>query len=78
MLSVIDVIGQDATNHIKVEQDVWKPVHQARIDAGTMKGWFLLGLVFPYGANMEYQDATVDVYSSIADYFADGIPTLSH
>ena len=65
--------GKSRADHIKAEQDVWKPVHQARIDAGTMKGWFLLGMVFPYGANMEYQDATVDVYSSVADYFADSM-----
>lgn len=65
--------GKTRADHVKVEQAVWKPVHQERINAGTMKGWFLVGLVFPYGANMDYQDATVDVYSSIEDYFADGM-----
>lgn len=65
--------GKSRADHVKAEQAIWKPVHQARIDAGTMKGWFLLGMVFPYGANMPYHDATVDVYASVADYFADGL-----
>ncbi len=65
--------GKSRADHVKAEQDIWKPVHQARIDAGTMKAWFMAGMVFPYGANMPYQEATIDVYSSIADYFADGM-----
>jgi len=65
--------GKSRADHVKAERDVWKPVHQARIDAGTMKGWFLVGLEFPYGAGMPYQDATVDVYASMEDYFADNV-----
>lgn len=65
--------GKSRADHVKVERDVWKPVHKARIDAGTLKGWFLVGMEFPYGAGMPYHDATVDVYASVADYFADNV-----
>jgi hypothetical protein len=56
--------------HVKNETEVWKPVHAARVKDGTMKGWVLLQMQFPFGANMPYQDATIDLYTDMNQYLA--------
>ncbi len=42
------------------EMDIWKPVHNAFIKAGSRVGWSLWGRVFPSGAGLDYQYATVN------------------
>ncbi len=63
--------GKRRADHTKIETDIWKPIHTARIKEGKMKGWVLLGMVFPFGASMPYHDATVDIYKSMEDYMKD-------
>ena len=62
-------VGKSRADHFKVEKEIWKPVHQARINDGKMKGWVLARKVLPFGASMPYHDATVDLYDSMEDYF---------
>lgn len=57
--------GKTSADHVKMERDIWKPVHDARIKDGKMKGWVLMRLEFPFGASMPYQDATVDMYTDM-------------
>ncbi|MEZ4772907.1 MAG: hypothetical protein R3D00_06980 [Bacteroidia bacterium] len=61
--------GKTSADHVKVETDIWKPVHQARINDGKLKGWVLMQQWFPFGADMPYQDATVDLYKDMRQYF---------
>jgi hypothetical protein len=56
--------------HVKVETDIWKPIHAARVKDGTMKGWRMLQMQMPFGADMPYQDATVDLYADMTQYLA--------
>lgn len=58
--------GKTRDDHDKMELDIWKPVHAARVKDGTMKGWVLLNMEFPFGASMPYEQATVDAYTSTA------------
>ncbi len=60
--------GKTVDDHIKMEQDIWKPVHAARVKDGTMKGWFMLQMEWPFGASMPYNVMTVDVYSDMNQY----------
>lgn len=62
--------GKTSADHIKMEQDIWKPIHDARVKDGTMKGWVLLQMQFPFGASMPYQDATVDLYKDMKQLMA--------
>ncbi len=58
------------SKHVKVETDIWKPIHAARVKDGKMKGWRLLQMQMPFGADMPYQDASVDLYADMAQYLA--------
>ncbi|MCW0484189.1 hypothetical protein [Gaoshiqia sediminis] len=46
--------------YVETEQQVWKPVHQEFIKAGTRSGWCLWQAAFPGGANLPYQFLTID------------------
>jgi hypothetical protein len=45
-------------------------MHQARIDAGVMNGWFLLARRFPGGSEVPYQFMTVNVFPSLETFQA--------
>ena len=60
--------GKNRSDHFKVEKEIWKPVHQARINDGKLKGWVLARKLMPFGASMPYHDATVDLYESMEHY----------
>ena len=54
--------------HTKVEVDLWKPVHDYRVKAGTMKGWLLLDMVMPFGASQPYSQASIDAYADMKQF----------
>ena len=54
--------GKTQDDHIKMEQEIWKPIHAARIKDGKMTGWFLMSLEFPYGSSLGYDMVTADAY----------------
>ncbi len=62
--------GKTRADHIKMETDIWKPVHEARVKDGALKGWILLGLDLPFGTNQTYDLATVDVYADMKAFLA--------
>ncbi|MCO6489348.1 MAG: hypothetical protein J5I98_13065 [Phaeodactylibacter sp.] len=62
------------TDHMRVEREIWKPVHKARREAGEMKGWVLLAKQLPYGSADAYHDATVDIYANMEQFLNQGSP----
>jgi hypothetical protein len=65
-----------ASNYLSHEQDVWKPIHQARIDAGLMRGWSVWQMVFPGGTGQRHNYGTANAYESISaipNSFPEGI-----
>lgn len=60
--------GAERSDHLRVERDLWKPVHDARIKGGKMKGWVLISKRLPYGSADTYQDATVDLYTGMEQF----------
>lgn len=66
--------GMDG-KYLSLENDVWKPVHQEFIKAGTRAGWSLWGRVYPSGYGLDYQYVTVNDFSDFsqigkADYMS--------
>ena len=55
--------GND-NEYLDVETNLWKPVHNEFIKAGSRVGWSLWGRVYPSGSGLNYQYVTVN-------YFAD-------
>lgn len=53
-----------ALRYRKLETELWKPVHQARVDKGYITSWRLYGHHFPGGGN-EYQYVTVTEFPSL-------------
>ena len=47
-------------DYYDVELNVWKPVHQEFIKAGSRVGWSLWSRNFPSGAGLDYQFVTVN------------------
>ncbi len=60
--------GKTQADHTKMEQDIWKPVHAARVKDGAMLGWVLIGMNLPFGASMPYNMATIDLYKDMNQY----------
>ena len=52
--------------YMELEQ-LWKKIHQVRIDEGSMADWALYSLVFPGGSANEYNFGTVNGYSEFKD-----------
>src|SRR6266702_5607628 len=52
--------------YIKMEQDLWRPVHLARINNKTIDSWALYSVRYPAGTNREYDFATATVYNAFA------------
>ncbi len=63
-----------STDHFRVEREIWKPVHEARINDGQMIGWVLLGKVVPGGSAEPYFDGTVDLYADWEQFLSSGSP----
>lgn len=53
--------------YVRLERELWKPVHTARIRAGAMRSWSLYKVRFPHGAAVPYDYVTVNVFDSVAD-----------
>ena len=58
------------TAYRDTELNVFRKMHQARIDAGVMDGWFFLGRRFPGGSEVPYQFVTVNVFPSLEKFQA--------
>jgi hypothetical protein len=68
----VKVQPDDMAPWLKLEEETFKPVHQARIDFGAFKGWALVTLVMPSGSALPYNAMTVDIYK---DWSSIGAPS---
>ncbi len=50
-------------NYVDLEQKVWKPIHQERINKGIIVGWVLYEVMYT-GSDDAYNYATVNVYAN--------------
>lgn len=61
-------------DYVKIEREDFKPVHQARVNSGSMVGWGLYTLVHPWGSSNDHQFVTADVYADYAQLGEDMEP----
>lgn len=59
--------------YLETEENIWKPVHNEFIKAGSRAGWSLWSQVFPAGSASDYQFITANYFSDFkkvgsADY----------
>ena len=59
--------------YLKLEREIWKPVHQAAKDAGHRAGWAVYSLMYPGGTQRPYNYGTVDFFDEFSDLVV-GIP----
>ncbi|MFN0213963.1 MAG: hypothetical protein ACKVT2_06875 [Saprospiraceae bacterium] len=64
--------GKTLQDAVKMEREIWLPIHQARIDDDNMRLWFLLTLDFPVGASQPYNMLTIDDYTDLDQYLKSG------
>ena len=61
--------------YLRLEQDVWKPIHEHLVKNGKKKSWFLYGVRSPGGTNQEYNFVTLNVFDTWQDLETPGYPT---
>jgi hypothetical protein len=61
----IDPLKED--EYLKLEHDIWRPMHQERIKQGHMRSWTLYAVRYPTGSQSECDYRTVNAYNSLAD-----------
>ncbi len=49
--------------YLKVEQEMWKPMHQEWVNTGNLDSWSLWSIPYPGGTDAEYHYATVRIYT---------------
>ncbi|MEL6132623.1 MAG: hypothetical protein AAFR59_04575, partial [Bacteroidota bacterium] len=48
--------------YIKLETELWKPLHEARVTSGEMTAWYLFEVTYPYGSNRDYDFVAINVF----------------
>jgi hypothetical protein len=54
-------------DYLRLERDIYMPVHQELVRAGRMHSWAVYAVQYPYGTASEYDFVTIDAYASLAD-----------
>jgi len=52
-------------DYLTLEQDIWKPVHEALIKEGIQTSWSVYRQLYPAGNNAEYNYVTINGFSDI-------------
>lgn len=67
VVNFMDAPAGAGEEYLAAESEIWKPIHQHRIDAGQMSGWAIYSLVLPRGEAMHYNFGTVDFFNEPND-----------
>lgn len=59
--------------YVYIEQNYWKPIHQRRMELGSMNSWGLYHMIIPGGTQRDYTWATVDYYDRFIDIMQDDL-----
>ncbi len=70
--------GKSRDDHFRVEENIWKPLHQSRIDAGEMQAWGLVNMELPWGSDYPYDSGSIDGFRSVEEFLASGETMFSH
>lgn len=73
-LGYMKVAPNGIDEYLSVERDLWKPIHQARLQDGIITGWALYEVWYPGGTAADYNYVTVNAYQ---DFSKMALPPLS-
>ena len=51
-------------DYMKIEKEIWKPIHQERIKKGQSTGWFMYEVLYPSGTEAEYDFVIINAVNS--------------
>jgi hypothetical protein len=60
------VAPERAAEYLRLEREVWMPLHREMIRRGQKRSWTLYGVQFPNGTGNEYGFVTINVYDSLS------------
>jgi hypothetical protein len=56
--------GKD-TDYVKMEKDVWLPIHKARMSLGVIKDWGLYEKIMPYDSKSDFDYVTGEFFDDL-------------
>lgn len=65
-----------SSDYVTMEQDIFKPVHQARAEAGTIASWGLWEMALPAGTSQRHNYGTATAFQSLSamqESYPDGV-----
>ena len=80
VVDFLKVQPEKHTSYLEVEQKIWKPMHQERINEGIIVGWFLYAVEFS-GSDDEYNYVAITLYDDaekLENPWAADIPGIVH
>ena len=54
------------SGYLGIARNIWQPVHQEFVNAGSRAGWSLWNSVYPSGAEADFQFVAVNYYSDFS------------
>jgi hypothetical protein len=64
------------SDYVKLERELWKPLHQERIKEGKLRAWHLFGVKFPFGTDEKYSYVTMNTFDELSQLENPGIEQL--
>ena len=80
VVDFMKVDPQNQSKYLEVEQEIWKPMHQERINQGIIVGWYLYAVEFS-GEGDEYNYVVLTLYDNaerLENPWASDIPGKVH
>lgn len=66
-MDFMKVAPEKEADYLRLERELWKPVHQERTRTGKLRSWTLYAVRYPFGTERTYDYVTVNEYNSLAD-----------
>lgn len=67
MLEYMKIESGKAADYLRMERDIWMPIHRERIKQGLIKSWTLWSMRFPGGTSREYDAIAITTFAKFAD-----------
>lgn len=83
MYTIMGFMKQTSSDYVQVELEIFKPMHQAEVNAGNLMGWGLCEVLLPFGSEAYNSHITFNFYDSpmqLAGWFdipEDGEPSAA-
>ncbi|PKQ63855.1 hypothetical protein BZG02_07495 [Labilibaculum filiforme] len=68
-MNFMEAIEGKFDNYEKAEMELFLPIHQTRVDAGTMSHWALSRVLMPSGSKVPTTHMTFDMFTGYLHYF---------